>query len=137
MATNAKNTKPLPGATVAAPKQDHTPWPGPAWVQDSVQIWIEDECAPDREKLPAAWKRIFQENLDLKKHESVWDGSDCTFDLMPYGRIAVMAPGGCEIRIVSKEMAALRKEYNEAVRLLKQHGDEIDDIEVAEFVATH
>lgn len=72
----------------------------PTWYPGKV-IWAEDDVPyVDKEKIKQAWKRLFNEELDIKNNaiESIDEG-DCIYYLMNNGYVATIAPH-CDIREV-------------------------------------
>lgn len=64
-------------------------------------IWIEDDATtrdPDHEDLKKAWRRLFDEELDLKRATLVEDWGDCSiYHTLNNCEVVVTVPGECAI----------------------------------------
>lgn len=72
----------------------------PEWLVNSRPLWSEDDSGCyDRERIGAAWNRIFGESLFTDQAIARYDAGDAEYFLLPKGRIQVMAFDGGEIRV--------------------------------------
>ncbi len=65
-----------------------------ATKQGAKRLWVEDECAPDAERIGQAWQRLFGEPRPAKALQEQ-DGGDCVAYLYPKGRLAFVGPPKC------------------------------------------
>lgn len=75
----------------------------PWYEQPSILLWQEDTAVPDREKLPAAWLRIFNTPIMSDPILGSEDQGDAGMHLHSYNRITVWSCDGTEIRQMTPE----------------------------------
>lgn len=74
--------------------------PAPSWLTNSCSLWEEDDAlTPGRERIRAAWRRLFDEDLDSLPIVDTYDGGDIIYFLHDNGRISVNSYEGGKIRV--------------------------------------